>query len=593
MIPVIWDEDLQEWIIVNEWDPRWYNYDTTPKRDGNNNVIAMDRQWANVINVSGNNSGKYMYCEERVGCGLYPEVIGQPIPEAEIKSMFVWIPRFRYAVKQGTKNGTENQIDAFWEQGVSERYVATGLYNGNVPTNFYTSSAFKELNREMFGFWMGKFEVGMNSNNEFVSYAGAEMNESISSSAWNDIINSRYQIEGRANYGMIYQSNDRSSQIKNSQWDAVAFLSQSRYGKFGKDGLPVMPNNNFAAGIETTNLAFQVRANAFAGQPAEQYLQSTINLYNPHLNIKSGYVCNLSNYNACLNYTHSTQNEVGDMISTDTSDIWGRNVRTRTRHSFSNESFSTSSVYYTDPIYGVRGSTTGNIYGIYDMAMGRDELTMTQYVQTGRYHSSIPALKTIAIPDSELGAVYIAEDGKVYNGAGVVIHQNILQSSILLTRDFIIRDTVAFNMTSFAYFNTNYYSFVEGGNTYFVERGSSVYLLDAITTKRTLYGARVDVAGDNFSFISRGGGLSGQVSVVYQMTVTGDPGYNLSIIRSSSMAPHITNTGIFAQLSSRLPNFAYSATTTFLNIGDYEITLDINVVDSLQITPSSRVVVVV
>ncbi len=593
MIPVIWDSTLEAWIIVQELDPSWYNYSTNPRLDGNNDQITLDRQWANVAVLSSNHAAKYMNCDSDIGCLFYPEMIGEAIPDEEIKSMFVWIPRFRYAVKQGIKNGSENQIDLAWEQGISEKYLSTGRYNGNVATNYYTASAFKEVNRELYGFWIAKFQIGVDENEEIVSYADGQVKERLGSETWQDIIYNTYQDQGEIKFGLVHKGNDKSLQIKNSQWDAVAFLSQSQKGKYGKDGLPIIPNNNFSAGFDTTNKTTQLYVTSW-GSVIQRDYNSEVKKKNEFLNIKSGYVCDKPNVSACMAFTNPNDGVVGTGVRISTPQDWlGRSTVTYSRENSSDERINTSSVIYTDSVFGGKGSTTGNIYGVYDMAMGREELTATQYVKTGYYHASLPSLKTFAVPDVELGYVYVGEDGKVYNDLGIVIYESILASTILIRKEFMIKDEINFDMDTFLYFKNNYNSFIESGITYYIEKGSSIYLLDSLITKKSLYGAKIETDGDDFSFISRAGGLSGELVLDYQVTGTGEPSHDVVIVKTSSISPHNTNSGIFAQFSNRLPNFTYELKTTYFDLGDYVVAQSINISSSFNIYPSTRVVIVV
>ena len=97
MIPVKWDASnkTQEVADKNNTGNDWYDYS------------ASSKKWANVVTVKENcSNGKTR--TDYLSAG-----VGTLIPEDDITTMFVWIPRYSYYVKSGyheNANGQESTI---------------------------------------------------------------------------------------------------------------------------------------------------------------------------------------------------------------------------------------------------------------------------------------------------------------------------------------------------------------------------------------------------------------------------------------------------------------------------------------------------
>ncbi len=204
-----YDETKEEgnWIIANLGD-KWYDYN---KQEWANAVILTEeakntKQIGDIITVEGED----------------PDVIG----------MFVWIPRYSYTIKNGVgvqlEGGstpttlTPGAIDIKF---VSKNMKDDGIpkYTKNTPSGWYTHPAFTFGDEELRGLWFGKFET------TGTEYMPTVLPEHIS------IGNSNFKITKGFNISLKfndYVSGD-SHMAKNSEWAAVAYLSQSKYGKYG------------------------------------------------------------------------------------------------------------------------------------------------------------------------------------------------------------------------------------------------------------------------------------------------------------------------------------------------------------------------
>ena len=176
------------------------------------------------------------------------------IPEEQIESYFVWIPKYRY---QLWDLGNYDSLTAIDESKVHEIPLIFGDYNtsdekesecttpmesgasGNCQVGDYmTHPAFISIPST--GFWVGKFETGYDGA---TSVAEAQQNVNDSSKviikpnviSWRSI-----QIANAFYSSYNYQRNLDSHMMKNSEWGAVAYLGHSAYGS----STSVRINNN-------------------------------------------------------------------------------------------------------------------------------------------------------------------------------------------------------------------------------------------------------------------------------------------------------------------------------------------------------------
>ncbi len=175
MIPVKWNATNKTWEVADKSNTGndWYDYSTDRKK------------WANVVTVKENcSNGKTRTDYLNAG-------VGTPIPEDDITTMFVWIPRYSYYVKSGyheNVNGTgefaikfligtsDKIIDAPEGQDTAIRTSNTnGEANGGkyvVHPAFTADTDLGGTGEEIKGFWVGKFEssnIESPKNNEGIT----------------------------------------------------------------------------------------------------------------------------------------------------------------------------------------------------------------------------------------------------------------------------------------------------------------------------------------------------------------------------------------------------------------------------------------
>ena len=205
MIPVYYDETSSSWkkadINNKTMENRWYNYD--------------NQIWANAVTITSDRLETYKN-----------ENPGTVIPMNDITTMWVWIPRFNAVTPSNYNGGTvalPNAIDVTF-----------------VKENETSIDAFTFGDKELSGFWYGKFETSTtdgklgcttttcsNANNILIK-------PNLVSVTVNNV--SSYFYAGRsmeqANNSFGFVSSEVDTHMsKNNEWGAVAYLTQSIYGR--------------------------------------------------------------------------------------------------------------------------------------------------------------------------------------------------------------------------------------------------------------------------------------------------------------------------------------------------------------------------
>ncbi len=227
MIPVKWSTD--HWVTTTESDANWYSYTTT------------DKQWANVIQVSNPSS----YATSGTTVDVANDVI----------AMWVWIPRYVYNISAGwheqmtsTTAGTiqvQFSMDTDDTRDGTVTLVNTGSANDS-DGQWTNHPAFKFGDDQVTGIWVAKFEASNDGS--------SNINVKPNVSSWrsitvNDIFNTTRAMETNTRYGWNGTgSGIDTHMMKNIEWGAVAYLTQSTYGINGNIGI----NNYYNSGTYRT-----------------------------------------------------------------------------------------------------------------------------------------------------------------------------------------------------------------------------------------------------------------------------------------------------------------------------------------------------
>jgi len=165
---------------------------------------------------------------------------GQTIPESNIQSYFVWIPRYKYKLfNMGnyTSLVTTTYAEHSQEIEIVFENKNTGITSGTKVGDYHSHPAFQAFNTN--GFWVGKFETGDKSATNKTQAERSNKNSL-------DIVIKPNQYSWRNvdwGYAFVlsdsYLRSDESHLIKNTEWGAVAYLQRSKYGS----NTSVRPNN--------------------------------------------------------------------------------------------------------------------------------------------------------------------------------------------------------------------------------------------------------------------------------------------------------------------------------------------------------------
>ena len=233
--------DGTNWIVADIMQ-EWYDYDK--------------KEWANAVIL-----------EENI-----TKNIGDIVDETEIALWYVWIPRFKYQlfnVSSEKASLPEIQIEFESETSTTGTVSCSDKISGSgtnseecinaVNGNWYTHPAFTFGDKELTGFWVGKFEVSTsdavcNNSNASGAYSGCDevlpVKIKPNVNSWRNSSTSNY-FTSIKNIETIYSiNNGNSHMIKNMEYGAVSYLTNSKYGICNNDVCEQVQqqNNDFFTG---------------------------------------------------------------------------------------------------------------------------------------------------------------------------------------------------------------------------------------------------------------------------------------------------------------------------------------------------------
>ena len=206
-IPVVYDDTGN--ILVADENSLWYDYE--------------NHKWGNAVLINcSDTTVKNKYFDSNMN--LKPDMVGQIIDMNDILQMYVWIPRYRYRL-WNAENGVsdEQMINIIFES--TERPKANGNKNGE----YLTHPAFTFGDTELSGIWVGKFE--MTGTTDLVTIKpNLKSLVNINISTMFNLSRS-FSTTSSSTYGLNSNEVD-SHMMKNMDWGAVAYLTNSKYGRY-------------------------------------------------------------------------------------------------------------------------------------------------------------------------------------------------------------------------------------------------------------------------------------------------------------------------------------------------------------------------
>ena len=263
LIPVVYNETTAKWVKADTESSTstygWYDY--------------TNKKWANAVLVTETNRSTYKNA-----------TAGTEITDSDILAFYVWIPRYKYKVWNKDKViGTDSYsakttgIDIVFESGTASTGTIFCTYSFAAPSSeagspnetctgsngdYYTHPAFTFGDDEIKGFWIGKYELS--SETPTATDGGgssttltARILPNVNSWRYNTVSNFSTVIQSMQNTNNIYglgadKSVSDSHMLTNMEWGAVAYLTNSNYGRCsGGTCTEVTINNcnNYITGI--------------------------------------------------------------------------------------------------------------------------------------------------------------------------------------------------------------------------------------------------------------------------------------------------------------------------------------------------------
>jgi len=195
----------------------WYNY--------------TNKEWANAVILK---DESVEYQNEEV------------IPEDNIESYFVWIPRYRYKIFNDTLYDGLTAVDDKKIQTIEIEFESKYMSpsNGTKNDEWLTHPAFTSFDTN--GFWVGKFETSKSNvaPDNSINAVGVQIKPNVSS--WRNI-----QVGNMFYTSYYYNRNLDSHMMKNMEWGAVAYLQHSKYGS--QANVRINNNSSFITGYASVN----------------------------------------------------------------------------------------------------------------------------------------------------------------------------------------------------------------------------------------------------------------------------------------------------------------------------------------------------
>ena len=174
---------------------------------------------------------------------------GDTIPESNIESYFVWIPRYKYQIfDEGNYTGLTSIQNKVQTINVVFENKDTAPSNGTTKGTWLTHPAFTSFDSN--GFWIGKFETGYDGA---TSTSAAQVNSVDTSKiiikpnvySWRNIT-----VGNMFKNSYDYNRNLDSHMMKNTEWGCVAYLQHSIYGS--QASVRINSNEAFITGYAST-----------------------------------------------------------------------------------------------------------------------------------------------------------------------------------------------------------------------------------------------------------------------------------------------------------------------------------------------------
>lgn len=305
-------------VYYDSKDEVWRKADLTNSNSNYQWYDYDDRMWANAVTIV---DGNVLNTEIQKRDSYIAASEGTEISMDDISSFYVWIPRFKYDLFE---SGSPKLINVTFEKGIQNTGATID------ETTSFTHLAFTFGEEELTGYWINKFELSPEQtttcyNN--VNTTNCNINNLALVSKPN--LKSLYNIS----IGNLFYS------IRNMELNNNIYGFSNGGTILNGDGSIVGDNNNY-----DIHLARNYEAAALAYLTYSKYGKYSNPIFE--------------------NDSHK------EVFKNNTSGKTGSNYVNSKTYDYNNE------------YYGVGASTTGNIYGVYDLNGSVNEYVMINYLNT-------------------------------------------------------------------------------------------------------------------------------------------------------------------------------------------------------------------
>ncbi len=298
------DPEIVDGLIPVMYDgTKWVKADTTSSSSTYGWYDYNNKKWANAVLVTSTNRSTYLSSDP-----------GTTITESDILAFYVWIPRYKYKVWNISKKQAKTEsayaykantegIDIVFESGKESTGTISCTYNYNVDSanggvdlstttaetctgnngDYYTHPAFTFGSDELRGFWISKYEISSSSPTT-TDGGGNVTNLTVRSlpnvNSWrnNTVSNFSTVIQNMQTSNNIYglstsRTNTDSHMLTNYEWGAVAYLTNSKYGRCTDGSCTEVTINNCSSYITG------IGANTVSASSSSTTCTTTVNKY--------------------------------------------------------------------------------------------------------------------------------------------------------------------------------------------------------------------------------------------------------------------------------------------------------------------------
>ena len=237
MVPVKYNTETKNWIVCSKDDAEWYNYEVqrgTTESGGSSkwaNVMLTD----DIVVEKGGTTYDASAIKDLLTSNSLQTIVGATVTTEG--SMLVWVPRYAYRITY--KNSSGDVLGYSDSRGIvtkdgktpsSYQTPTTSInVNGSIGSTKYEyyrpHPAFEtDLDQggwssRLTGIWVGKFEATGSTSEVTVKSSLSSLRDQTIGTLWQSAKdNFKAKTSG-------------SHMMKNSEWGAVAYLTESKYGR--------------------------------------------------------------------------------------------------------------------------------------------------------------------------------------------------------------------------------------------------------------------------------------------------------------------------------------------------------------------------